>query len=109
MKHKNAEVISAWAEGKVVQFKHPSFTGWTDYDLKIHTYGPWEGANYQWRIKPEVKPDFTRLGKFNSEPGSSFKNGFFISAHTCEGKADIEVTFDGETGKFKSVKAVNNA
>lgn len=108
MKHKNAEVISAWAEGKVVQFKHPSFTGWTDYDSKIHTYGPWDGANYQWRIKPEVKPDFVRIMKFISNR-VHFKDGFYISTVICESTPDIEVTFDGETGKFKSVKAINNA
>lgn len=59
--HKYAEVIKAWADGKVIQFrKDERITcdcGWRDWKPDFHNASP-EFSNLiitEWRIKPEKK------------------------------------------------------
>lgn len=47
-KHKHAEVIKAWADGEVVQFRNKDYSGWTDL---THLYPVWDCDEY--RVKPK--------------------------------------------------------
>lgn len=96
--HPNAEIIKAWADGKVIQF-YDGF-GWVDFDNARHN-GPWfSTVSINWRVKPEPKPDvimyghadITRIFDYNPPPK------FFDS--------NLKLTFDGETGKLKTAEVL---
>lgn len=104
--HKHAAVLRAIADGKDVQYLHN--TDWTDpFDLQ--GFNPIKNPHYEWRIKPEPKPDVVRyvntyatgVGDFHEEqefaervPNSFNKTGL------------IRLTWDGETGKLKSAEVL---
>jgi len=53
MKHKHADLIIAWADGAIIQYK--DYAGkWTDFEPP--TYASWH-QNMEYRIKPEPKPE----------------------------------------------------
>lgn len=61
-----AEVIKAWADGKMIQFKVGNV--WATYNPTKHAAGPWNcGSAYQWRIKPEAK-----TGQINIYPPNEY-------------------------------------
>ena len=92
MKHKHYDCIVAWAEGKTVQNFNDRRMCWEDI-----TGDPYWVNSFQYRIKPEPKPDVVKH--------------FFVEAHFLAGvrlseasQLDVPVlsiTFDGETGKLK--------
>jgi hypothetical protein len=57
----NAEVIKAWADGKIIQYiplySESDPADWVDFNVESEgAWGPWSCApEYQWRIKPETK------------------------------------------------------
>lgn len=90
--HKHAAVLRAIADGKAVQYLHN--TEWMlPFDLQV--FNPIKNPDYEWRIKPEPKPDvvlYRALGKAGD-------------CRPFEG-ANICLTFDGETGKLKSAEVL---
>jgi len=52
MKHKHAELIKAWADGAIIQYKG-SLNEWIDFDPP--SYADWH-ESMEYRIKPE-KPE----------------------------------------------------
>lgn len=88
MTHKNAEVIKAWAEGRVIQWQ-AAVDCWMDYDHgNKYSLGPWDNrASCNWRIKPEVKPDMVVFA--------------VVSIHACTigpgqfPTDNLRLTFDG--------------
>jgi len=97
--HKHAELIKAWADGEKIQGK--AWQGkWFD------TSRPdWLEEN-EYRIKPEPKPDNICFGFC---PGlhdqDSYPRITNIAMATDE-TDNIKFTFDGETGKLKSVEMI---
>ena len=52
--HKHAELIKAWADGAEIEHRcltEPFFEHWHEFD------GCWEGEDWEYRIKPEPKPE----------------------------------------------------
>lgn len=98
--HKWAEVIHAIADGRMVQF----YDGgeWIDFDDTY--YSPIDSPEHKWRIKSEVKPDVVYYGYVES-------NMDLYCAHVLTTKQNamdnFKLTFDGETGKLKSVEVIN--
>ncbi len=89
--HKHAELIKAWADGATIQ---------------IDIHGEWEdktnpmwSPEFEYRIKPETKPDVVLYALIN-------RNG--VSAYTeFKTPADnVRLTFDGQTRKLKSVEVL---
>jgi hypothetical protein len=64
--HPNADVIIAWAEGKIVQYRSHVTAAWIDHCYNKSAAPPhFSNANGgEWRIKPEVK-----TGWINIYPG----------------------------------------
>lgn len=94
--HKYAEVIKAWADGALIQYKSQlDKCEWKDDNF------PTFETNYEWRMKPEPKPDRVRFARFSTvdEFSESFAWCFDIGDN-----CNTRVTFDGETGKLKSVE-----
>lgn len=103
-KHKYCDLIVAWANGARIQILLSNYSTlqqeWYDCDNGLNP-PLWHSA-FQYRIKPETKPDIKvyaslRLDEFAGEPkivlGLLSKNNVIIS-------------FDGETDKLKSVEVI---
>lgn len=94
--HKHAELIKLWADGAEIQYKNGG-AGW------ISIGDPsWCDEN-EYRIAPEPKPDRVRFARFSTvdEFSESFAWCFDIGDN-----CNTRVTFDGETGKLKSVEVL---
>lgn len=85
-KHKWADVIHAYAEGKPIQWRFINYLDWED--LRHDRNPEFNNTQIEWRVKPEPKPDIrTRL--WSQHPNNKFHLTF---------------VFDGETKAFKTVE-----
>lgn len=105
--HKHAALIKEWADGATIEFLSES--GW-----RLATSPGWS-VDYDYRIKPEPKPDVVAnaLMKFhNAWKTPSIRiswNGTVPEGYKHNlslGLDCIAFTFDGETGKLKSVEII---
>lgn len=107
MKHKHADVLNAIADGKIVQYKH-EFIDWTDADLEElkANVDPLTFHDYDWRIKPETKPEVVKyigLNDFGNRQWGKIESDFYIIDHWSN---KLKLTFDGETGKLISAEVL---
>ncbi len=93
MKHKHCELIKAWADGAEIQQFLTGVSGWVS--LNTPSWNP----DYEFRIKPESKPDIVTylLGNSDGDWGEYGELPKFIQ---YKQKYVIKLTFDGETGKI---------
>jgi hypothetical protein len=98
MKHKHAELIKAWADGAIIQYKDIKGL-WIDMDWIMPN---WDSCECEFRIKPEPKPDVVK--SFYANLNYHFQ-GMHISARLDE-VHNLKLTFDGETGKLKSAEVL---
>ena len=92
-RHKWADVIIAWAEGKEIQWRLIGDATWRDrIELGVPAFSD---ENIQWRIKPEPKPDV--VVEVHMEK-SAWSMG-------CV-DPNLRLTFDGETGKLKQAEVI---
>ena len=96
--HKHAELIKAWADGAEIQISVSKGELWEDARPNFLVWND----EYQYRIKPEPKPDFVGTFYFNCDT---------MHSHIAGMKADLEdsnvkLTFDGETGELKSAEVL---
>ena len=94
--HKHAELIKAWADGAEIEV----LCGKDYWEVRQH---PTWNQKVQYRIKPEPKPDFYKSylvfsTRIYSE-GERFPVGGMM-------KANLQLTFDGETGELKSAEVL---
>ena len=94
MKHKHADLIIAWANGAPIQWKD--------------RHGQWEdmgeplwAENHEYRIKPEPKPDYLQYINFH------FNLCVIDLKERPFNKANLKLTFDGETGYLKSAEVLS--
>tara|TARA_R110000868_G_scaffold98434_1_gene270877 strand:+ start:161 stop:436 length:276 start_codon:yes stop_codon:yes gene_type:complete len=90
MKHKHYDMIVAWAEGRTIQNFNDRRMCWEDI-----TGDPYWVSHFQYRVKPEPKPDIVQERCIASWTG--------ISTNLCP---NIRVVFDGETGELKSAEVL---
>ncbi|MEY2630746.1 MAG: hypothetical protein RLZZ469_1643 [Bacteroidota bacterium] len=101
-RHKHADVLIAIAEGKAVQFRIIT-AEWKDYEVEYH-HSPISsmGRNWDWRIKPEPKPDFVIFARAiinrNSTIGIDMIYGSRID--------NLKLSFDVETGELKAAEVM---
>ena len=88
--HKHAELIKAWADGAVIQIKLQN-GNWEE----CATWGVSWDPDYEYRIKPEPKPDVVR---------ELFVTEDEVYFHLQ--RKNLTLTFDGETGKLKSAEVL---
>jgi hypothetical protein len=93
MKHKHADLIHAWADGAQIQSRNDISGCWEDNRL------PMWAQDTMYRIKPELKPDVVRYGEVYVGCTNSWQT-FYHS------KANVQYTFDGETGKLKKAEVL---
>jgi hypothetical protein len=101
MRHKHADILIAIAEGKEVQWRISGDDGWFEAEFKPYT--PLTNPNFEWRIKPEPKPDVVEFLNI-------YRGGYKTKEEAiyCGSNAPgvIKTTFDGETGKLKSAEVM---
>ena len=95
--HKHAKLIKDWADGAEIEMYFPVEEVW-----KLLAQPRWLDE-YQYRIKPEPKPDVVRYfySEVNSMCGIRFSDCHGIAAK------ELKITWDGETGKLKSAEVLN--
>ena len=103
--HKHAELIKAWADGAVLQKRYICGAIGEIYLWEIFD-GDWSYcADYEFRIKPESKPD--RYKCYLAFEGRLYQKG---EQHPFGGKGvvmpNLRLTFDGETGELKSAEVL---
>lgn len=104
--HVHAEIIKAWADGHVIEFRDDEWNSWK----LLSTKAPAWQAHLQYRVKPTPKPDvvyFMALGRpsYVADTGRSTIEGFASDLH--EPSLDsLKLTFDGDTGKLKKAEVL---
>ena len=83
MKHKHAELIKAWADGAEIEFLSNIGLGWCKC---VENFSWYEG--YEYRIKPEPKPDVVKYHWARYGGGQDIRLG----------SENLKLTFSGETG-----------
>lgn len=84
--HKHAELIKAWADGKLIQVKGVS--GWVDSPSPV-----WRD-NLKYRIKPEAKPNI------RYETNIRWHEGWQHVETSAEKESNLRLLFDGKTGEL---------
>jgi hypothetical protein len=99
MKHKHADLIHAWAEGKQIQSRNDISGCWKDNCL------PMWAQDTMYRIKPEPKPDYVKIFYLESHPLLGLR--FSEEVNPIQDKTKrLSCTFEGETGKLKSAEVL---
>lgn len=94
--HKHAELIKAWADGAEIEIYSSYDNEWIRYS---EGENPSWGENYEYRIKPETKPDV--IVKWFVRP----REVTYFDSRDQDTK-NLKLTFDGETGKLKSAEVL---
>jgi hypothetical protein len=72
MRHKHADVIIAWAEGKRIQYKSVDEVQWND--IHARNTPAWYDS-FEYRVKPEEVVEYTAVDNKNI-PGATFFSSF---------------------------------
>ena len=104
-KHKLAEYIKAWADGLIVE-RRISGGNWEVFNDNVHVWAATD--RWEYRIKPEPKPDVVRFAHTYIGSDVTFYSTFFRWLHEDKiQEANIKVIFNAETGEPKSVEIIN--
>jgi len=95
MKHIHAALIHAWADGAEIEIRRITDALWDK------TESPKWHSEFEYRIKPEPKPDVVQTYIAHGH----IKYGCVRVAEHWE-KDNLKLTFDGETGKLKSAEVL---
>ncbi len=93
----HADLIKLWAEGAVIQYLVPYEKDpvWRDCHNNLPTWTP----KFNYRIKPEPKPDVVSYWQFNPCMHKRCAESWIADAN-------LKLTFDGETGQLKSAEVL---
>lgn len=95
--HIHAEVIKSWADGAEIELRAAGGSEWRDADA------PTWSRNYEYRVKPEPKPDYTAHVLVTSLQGRVVFGGCSVREFPCD---NLRLIFDGETQKLKSAEVL---
>lgn len=96
--HKHAELIKAWADGAEIECFDNICHAWL-----ICQKAPTWAENNSYRIKPEPKPDMVYYGQIDEPARGGYTLGSCFTLGR-EASDKLKLTFDGSTGKLKSVE-----
>ena len=97
-KHKHADVLIAIAEGKEVWCEHD---GIKNLEPELELMNPLTHPTYDWRIKPEPKPDVEVYVVWDDITALRLADMFVDYWQHA-----IKLIFDAETNEFKKVEVV---
>lgn len=99
--HKHADILRAIADGTTVQYWSDK---WKDRDDDSNAPDPITYYFYEWRIKPEVKPDCSTFYRVDEYYGGLIEPE--AERFPSSNMSNLKLTFDGETGKLKSAEVI---
>lgn len=102
--HKHADILRAIADGITVQFLNDEDGAWIDRQDDPDAIDPIANDYFEWRIKPEVKPDVFALYSVGEYCGEVF--GPKVEWAGPFNMSNLKLMFDGETGKLKSAEVI---
>jgi len=101
---KHSEVIKAWADGAIIQWRQHSNEPFMEIGQKS-TPGFYEAHEY--RVKPDPKPDvvgYTRLHYSGNAKNNPYQ--YDEPSFKRQDWHNVRATFDGETGNLKSLEVL---
>ena len=102
--HKHAELIKAWADGAEIEVFDKGLWYWAS--------SPQWHTEWQYRIKPERKPDVTLYSIVHRVtyglPCSPYASmsAAYAQPPDPQAPANLKLIFDGETGELKSAEVI---
>ena len=99
--HKHAEVLRAIADGKEVQWRQRG--NWNDVEDLTTSFDPINFPEYEWRVKPQPKPDYCFYAFYDSQNRGCLS---VIPQNNSGWHYKIKITIDGETNEPKSVELI---
>ena len=104
--HKHAELIKAWADGAEIEQKYIKDDE-DDFITKWHIFDDyWLNDGWEYRIKPEPKPDYEVYQRVECMLGTLRPYSVFDNQALSGRNNNIKLTFDGETGELKSAEVL---
>ena len=97
--HKHAEVLRAIADGKEVEGRPLGSKAWQSYSKYLYVRSPFTDPDWEWRVKPEKKPDIKVKAPLAQMNESVIVLGYYANPN-------ITLTFDGETGKLIKAEVI---
>lgn len=99
--HKHAVLIKAWADGAKIEGRAHTNEYWTPIG-----HPQWH-EHWQYRIKPEPKPDIILYATIEDElpVEKSFNKELDFTQYRTPFD-NLKLTFDGETGKLKAAEVI---
>jgi hypothetical protein len=99
--HKYAEITIAWLNDQSIKLEYrlPNWDRWAVSSPQGFGMNPITHPLYEWRIKPEPKPDVVRLI-------DCWKDSLGLAFRVKTIANNLKLTFDGETGKLKSAEVI---
>jgi hypothetical protein len=112
--HKHAEVIKAWADGRIVQERVMRCGEWQVWkDVVSHAPTFWTDSCYEFRIKPQPVPDrtiYTYVQKTTAYSAQILitgdKDWNENNKPSYTAPCNLVLVFDGETNQLKDAKVV---
>ena len=96
--HVHAEFIKAWADGATIEYRESSKDSWNT------AVTPSFFGCFEWRIKPEPKPDVVYYAVFG--PIGTAILDCAITKYSDHRIDKLKITFDGETLELKSAEVL---
>jgi hypothetical protein len=93
--HKHKDLIIAWANGALIEYRQGN--------VWLPTDSPWWEEGVDYRIEPEPRPDEVFYCLISACGGISTSLWTTIRNETY----NLCLTFDGETGKLKAAEVLN--
>lgn len=98
--HKHCELIKAWADGAEIQMYSKTFRDWIDHQE------PHWNPDYEYRIKPEQKPDVVKLFKAEAHPILGIRFTECTDLPRNDGEHWIKTVWDAEKPELKSAEVL---
>jgi hypothetical protein len=99
--HKHAELIKAWADGAEIEYRTCPENPW-----ELILDPGWDGRG-EYRIKPEPKPDVVKYVQTWVDVKGPNLTVFFSDVFVKCTISNLNLTFDGETGKLKAAEMLS--
>jgi hypothetical protein len=101
--HKHAELIKQWADGAQIEYYCNRIQKWQEIDYPV-----WNDYT-EYRVKHELKPDtflYGHIGELDEVLAARRRPTEMGVVSVPRTYHDVEYTFDGNTGKLKSIKMI---
>jgi len=99
--HTHSEVIKAWADGEIIQFRTVPSEEWTTVDEPM-----WSHV-YEYRVKPKDVVLYANVPLVKFLSYENLKDGFGIEvSNSCLFKSNLKIYFD-EKGKLSKAEVIS--